>query len=520
MIFYSLSLVSLISITWALAAGIVWWWFREGRRFPPGPRPWPVIGNLNLLGKIPHRSLHKLSKTYESLMHLQFGSYNVVVANSPDMAKEFLKTHDSLFASRPQLAVGKYLTYNFSNLVWGSYGPHWRQGRKIFLTHLFSSKKLELYEYIRVEETKDFLTRLHGSRGQQIHIRDHLYRRNLSVIMRIVLGKKYFNDDSYQPSESSSAESIRTLGELQEMFDEFLILNGAFLIGDWIPWLAWLDLQGYVKRMKILRGKFDKFFDFVIKDHHQLARAGTGDHKERAKDMMDIILDLLDDSDIDVKLNIDSVKGFTLDLLSGGTDTSATTVEWAMAELMKNPEKIKKATQELDKVIGQERWVEEKDMPNLPYLDAIMKETMRLHPAATFLGQRLAMEDCQVKQYHISKGTLVLINIWSMGRDPTLWDSPEEFLPERFLNKAIDIKGHNFELLPFGSGRRICPGYTLGLKMIQSSLANLLHGFNWILPGQMSPQDLDMEDIYGITSPMKHPLVAVVQPRLPPRLYT
>lgn len=208
------------------------------------------------------------------------------------------------------------------------------------------------------------------------------------------------------------------------------------------------------------------------------------------------------------------------DLLGGGTDTAASSMEWAMAELMKNPDIIKKAMEELDRVIGPERWVEEEDMANLPYLDAVIKEALRLHPAATLLAPHLAMEDCQVKQYNISKGTIVMINTWSMGRDPTVWDSPEEFRPERFLNKAIDIKGKSFELLPFGSGRRMCPGYSLGLKMIQSSLANLLHGFNWTLPSHLNPEDLNMEEVHGLTTPRKHPLVAVLEPRLLPYLYT
>lgn len=273
-----------------------------------------------------------------------------------------------------------------------------------------------------------------------------------------------------------------------------------FAIGDWIPWLAWLDLNGYVKRMKTLGKKFDDFLELVINDH-MMDRTG---YQKGEKDVMDTLLDLLDDPDLDVKLSIDYVKGFTQELLSGGTDTSATTVEWAMAELMRNPEKIKKVCEELNKVVSPERWVEEKDMPNLPYLDAVIKETMRLHPAATLLAPHLAVEDCQVQNYNISKGTIVLINTWSMGRDPTLWDSPEEFYPERFLDKVIDITGKSFELLPFGSGRRMCPGYSLGIKLIQLSLGNLLHGFNWMLPGEMAPQDLDMEEVYGLTSPMKH----------------
>ncbi|CAM8906561.1 unnamed protein product [Rhodiola kirilowii] len=519
--------VSAIPITWPVALFLVWLiaklLLRGGNRresIPPGPKPWPVIGNLNLIGQIPHQSLHKLSETHGPLMQLKFGSSNVIVTNSPDMAKEFLKTHDSTFASRPRLAAGKYTLYNFSDVTWASYGPHWRQGRKVFLTHLFSSKRLDSYEYIRVEEIRDFLARLYESRGQRVRIKDYLFRTNLSIMTRVVLGKKYYSSDLdlEHPKEKSASANESTVSpeELQEMLEELVLLNGVFVIGDWIPWLARLDLEGYVRRMKNLSKKLDKFLNTVIQEH-KMAR--TIHQKDEEKDMTNVLLDLIDDPDLEVKWSNDNIKGFTLNLLAGGTDTAATTVEWAIAELMKNPEKINKANEELDRIIGQERWVEEKDIPDLPYLDAIMKETMRLHPPATLLAPHLALEDCQVKQYHISKDTLVLINVWSMGRDPTIWDSPEEFCPERFLNKAIDVKGKNFELLPFGSGRRMCPGYSLGLKMIQSSLANLLHGFSWSLPKELKLEDLNMDEIYGLTTPRKHPLVNVLEPRLPAHLY-
>ena len=194
-------------------------------------------------------------------------------------------------------------------------------------------------------------------------------------------------------------------------------------------------------------------------------------------------------------------------------------MEWAISELLRKPEIIEKATEELDKVIGRERWVEEKDIVNLPYIDSIVKETMRLHPVAPMLVPRFSREDSRIAGYDIPKDTRVLVNVWTIGRDPSLWDNPNEFVPERFLGKDIDVKGHDFELLPFGSGRRMCPGYSLGLKVIQSSLANLLHGFTWKLPENMKKEDLDMTEIFGLSTPRKIPLVTVVEPRLPSHLY-
>ena len=170
-------------------------------------------------------------------------------------------------------------------------------------------------------------------------------------------------------------------------------------------------------------------------------------------------------------------------------------------------------------MIGRERWVEEKDIVNLPFIDAIVKETMRLHPVVPMLVPRLAREDVKVAGYDIPKGTRALVSVWTIGRDPELWEKPNEFYPERFIGKSIDVKGHDFELLPFGAGRRMCPGYSLGLKVIQSSLANLLHGFAWKLPGNTRKEDLNMEEIFGLSTPRKFPLEAVVEPRLAPHLY-
>ncbi|XP_059640780.1 trimethyltridecatetraene synthase-like [Cornus florida] len=475
---------------------------------PPGPKPWPIIGNLNLIGSLPHRSIHGLSQKYGPIMQLKFGSFPVVVGSSVDMAKVFLKTMDVTFASRPKNAAGKYTTYNYSDITWSPYGPYWRQARKMCLMELFSVKRLESYEYIRTEEMNSLLQDLYKSSGKPVTLKDHLSTVSLNVISRMVLGKRYLDETD---------NDVVSPDEFKKMLDELFLLNGVFNIGDSIPWIDFLDLQGYIKRMKTLSKKFDRFLEYVL-DEHNARRKEVENYV--ATDMVDVLLQLADDPDLEVKLERHGVKAFTQDLLAGGTESSAVTVEWAISELLKKPEIFKKATEELDRVIGKERWVKEKDMPSLPYIEAIIKETMRLHPVAPMLVPRLAREDCKVAGYDISKGTQVLVNVWTIGRDPALWDNPNEFCPDRFIGKAIDVKGQDFELLPFGSGRRMCPGYSLGLKVIQSSLANLLHGFTWRLPDDMKVEDLNMEEIFGLSTPKKFPLDTVVEPRLPLRMYS
>ncbi|KAH6802332.1 hypothetical protein C2S51_033778 [Perilla frutescens var. frutescens] len=393
-------------------------WRRE-QKLPPGPKPWRIIGNMNLFGSIPHQSLHSLSKKYGEIMLLKLGKFPVVIASSPQMAKQFLNVHDKNFATRPALAAGKHISYNYSDMAWAPYGPYWKQARKIYLHEVFTAKRLEFFDPIRVEERCNLLSSLRSVSltGKPVLLRPHLSRYTLSTISRMALSNKYF-------SKSDELE------ELQHMIDEWFFLAG--------------------------------------------------------------------------------------DLVLGGTDTAATAVEWALHEILRHSGIIEKAKEELDRVIGRERWVEENDFPHLPYIDAVIMETFRLHPLATLLAPRCAIEDCNVAGYHVPKGALVMINAWSIGRDPESWESPEEFVPERFVGKEIDILGSNFAMLTFGLGRRRCPGYSLGLKLIRTTLANLLHGYDMRL---MAEDAVSMEEEYGLATRPKHPISTVMRPTLPPHLY-
>jgi cytochrome P450 len=269
-------------------------------KFPPGPKPWPIIGSLNLIGSHPPQSLHKLAQKYGPIMQLKFGSFIVVVASSSEMAKQFLKTHDHVFASRPSSAAAKCIAY--LNITWSPAGPHWRHGRKIFLSELFNSKRLESYQYIRVEEMRTFVSHLCTLSGKPIMLKEHLFHLNLNIISRIVLGKKYVSGSKHE-------NSIVTLEKFHDMLNELFFLNGVFNIGDWIQWLDFLDLQGYVKRMKALQKKFDQFLDHVF-DEHKAKKEGEKEYFV-PKDMVDLLLQMADDPNVDANLTYDSMKAFT-----------------------------------------------------------------------------------------------------------------------------------------------------------------------------------------------------------------
>jgi len=480
---------------------------RPSVKLPPGPRAWPIIGNLNLMGKLPHRSLDRLSKTHGPLMYIRLGSIPCVVASSAEMAREFLQTHDLTFSSRPQVASGKYTTYNYSDITWSPYGEYFRLARKVCLMELFSAKRLESFEYIRVEEVARMLGSVFETcqRGLPVEIRKETYGVSNNIISRMALGRRYFDKE---------AGNKMRLEEMKEMLEEFFLLNGVFNIVDFIPWLGWLDLQGYVGRMKKLSERLDVFLEEVVEEHD---RRRKGVENYVAKDMMDVLLKQADDPQLN--LSRIKVKAFTLDIIAGGTETSATLVEWGLSELLKKPEMLERATKELDRVVGRERWVEEKDMGGLEYVQWIVKETMRLHPVAPLLVPHLSTQRCRIAGYDIPANTRVFVNVWSIGRDDQSWENPNEFRPERFKGSTVDVMGRDYELLPFGSGRRMCPGNSLGLKVVQIALANLIHGFQWKLPDGQSPKDLDMGEIFGLSTSKTCPLVAMARPRLPSHLY-
>lgn len=484
-------------------------------RLPPGPRPWPVIGNLNLIGPLPHHSVHELSKRYGPLMSLRFGSFPVVVASSVDTARLILKTHDLAFIDRPQTAAGRYTTYNCAGLFYQPYGAYWRQARRLCQAELFSARRLMSLEHVRSDEVRAMLSDLRAAASapagghDAVTLREHLYMVNLSVVSRMLLGKKYVVEGSSSPA---------TPEEFRWLIDEHFFLNGVLNVADMIPWLSPLDPQGYVKRMKRSAKMLDRFLEHVVDEHNERRRREGEDFV--AMDMMDVLLELADDpSQLEVPITRDNVKGFTLDLMGGGTDTSAVTVEWAMSELLRNPEVLAKATEELDRVVGRNRLVAEGDIPSLPYLDAVVKETLRLHPVAPLLTPRLCREDVSVGGYDIPAGARVFVNAWAIGRDPAVWEAPLEFRPERFAGSGVDVKGQHFELLPFGSGRRMCPGMGLALRMVPTILGNLLHAFAWRLPDGVAAEELGMEETFGLTVPRLVPLQAVAEPKLPARLY-
>ncbi|CAN1288134.1 Cytochrome P450 98A3, partial [Linum perenne] len=207
------------------------------------------------------------------------------------------------------------------------------------------------------------------------------------------------------------------------------------------------------------------------------------------------------------------------DMITAGMDTTAISSEWAMAEIVKHPRVQQKLHEEMDRVIGFERVMTEADFSSLPYLQCVVKESLRLHPPTPLMLPHRSNANVKIGGYDIPKGSNVHVNVWAVARDPAAWKEPLEFKPERFLEEDVDMKGHDYRLLPFGAGRRVCPGAQLGINLVTSMLGHLLHHFQWSPPEGVKPEEIDMSENPGLVTYMRTPLQAVATPRLPSHLY-
>ncbi|XP_047330749.1 flavonoid 3'-monooxygenase-like [Impatiens glandulifera] len=489
----------------------------DRRRLPPGPRPWPVIGNLPHLGPMPHHSLAAMAKTYGPLMHLRLGQVHVVVAASASVAAQFLKKHDANFSSRPPNSGAKHIAYNYQDLVFAPYGPRWRMLRKICSVHLFSTKALDDFRHVRQEEIATLTKVLTNAAGRtEVNLGQLLTVCTTNALARQMLGKRVFSDGSNGVDPKSD--------DFKGMVVELMVLAGVFNIGDFIPGLDWLDLQGIASKMKKLHSRFDAFLSEILEEHKTHLHGGAD---KNSTDLLSTLLLLKDSTDADAgdggKLTDTEIKALLLDLFTAGTDTSASTTEWAIAELIRHPKVMTQLQLEMDTVVGRNRLVSEADLPQLPYLQAVIKEVFRMHPSTPLSLPRMAAEECEIDGYIIPKGSTLLMNVWAISRDPKSWADPLEFKPERFLpggeKSNADIRGNDFEVIPFGAGRRICAGMSLGLRMVQILTASLVHAFDWGLPNGLLAEKLNMDEAYGLTLQRASPLVVHPKPRLDAHVY-
>ncbi|XP_042503364.1 geraniol 8-hydroxylase-like [Macadamia integrifolia] len=464
------------------------------KRLPPGPVPLPIVGSLFELGNKPNESLARLAQTYGPLMTLKLGHVTTVVASTANMAKEVLQTHDQALAGRMVLDAVRALNHYQASVIWLSPSSRWRNLRKLCNNQIFTSQRLNASESLRRQKIEELVTHVRESAqmGRPVDIGQSAFATSLNL-----LSNTMFSLDLARP-ESDTAQDFKAV--VRRIMEE----AGKPNLSDYFPILRPLDLQGIKRSMTIYVGRLYKVFDEII-DQRLVSRASLPS-PTRNNDLLDILLD----QDSSSEFSRHDIKSLFGDIFVAGTDTTSTTLEWAMAELLHKPESMVKAQLELQENVGDRKPMEETDVARLPYLQAVVKETLRLHPPAPLLLPHKAEAEVEICGFTVPKDAQVLVNVWTIERDPSIWTNPDSFVPERFLGSSgIDVRGRDFELTPFGAGRRICPGMPLALSMVHLMLAALLHSFDWKIEGGISPNDMDMADKFGITLEKALPLRAI-----------
>ncbi|MBA0780579.1 hypothetical protein Gotri_004665 [Gossypium trilobum] len=466
-------------------------------RLPPSPPSLPLIGHLHMLmfdNSAPHLFLYKLSQKYGPLMFLRFGFRPTLVVSSARMAEEVMKTHDLDFCSRPNLCAARKLSYNASDLSFSPYNHYWREMRKVCVVHLFS--RVQKYRHIREDEVARLIEKIcqFSIDSKPINLSEAIMCFSSLIICRVGFGKRY---------DEQGIESSR----FHRLLKESQALLSSFCFTDYFPFMGWADrFMGFLNRLEITFKEFDTFFQELIDEH-----LDSNKLKSEQEDIVDVLLRIRTDHNFSFEPTIDHIKAILMDIFIAGTDTAAATMIWVMSFLMKNPKCLKKAQVEVRDLVGEKGFVNEDDVQGLIYLKAVIKETFRLQPVAPLLLPRETRRKCSIGGYEVPDKTLVYVNAWAIGREPEAWENPQDFCPERFIGSSIDYKGLNFNLIPFGAGRRVCPGMHMGVAEVELGLANLLYRFDWEMPNGMNREDLDFDAVHGLTTHTKNALI--LQPK-------
>lgn len=438
---------------------------------------------------MPHQGLAKLSHKHGPLMHIKLGALSTIVVSSPDMAKEVMKTHDINFANRPYLLAADVITYGSKGMSFSPYGSYWRQMRKICTFELLTPKRVESFQSIRQEEVSNLVREIGSSEGSSMNLSKMINSFSYGLTSRVAFGAKSKDQEAY----------------IAVMKDVSKVVAGLSL-ADLYPIKVLQVLTGLKSKVEKLHQEVDRILEKIVRDH----RDTSSETKEKTgEDLVDVLLRLQKQNNLEHPLSDNVIKATILDIFSAGSGTSAKTSEWAMSELIKNPRVMEKAQAEVRRVFGETGHVDESKLHELKYLKSVIKETLRLHIPVPLLLPRECSERCEINGYEIPAKSKVIVNGWAIGRDPNYWNDAEKFYPERFLDSSVDYKGADFEFIPFGAGRRMCPGSTFGIANVELLLANLVFHFDWKMPNGNKPEELDMSESFGLSVRRKHDLYLI-----------
>ncbi|MCD7466180.1 hypothetical protein HAX54_002624 [Datura stramonium] len=480
----------LLLFSWALYQG------RNKKKLPPGPIPLPLIGNLhNIFGVPPHKSIEKLANKYGPIMSLKLGRLPTVVISSSAVAKEAVKKHDSAFSSKTSKDAVEADNHHQFSVVWLPVDSTRRKNlRTLLRSCIFSANRLDANQDLRSSKIGELVAycRRCSQTGEPVD-----FGLAASDIAINVLSNTIFSGDLVDLCEKSEKK-------FKDVIRSITYQVGKFNIVDFFPVLKCIDPQGINRSTCTASANLFRIFGVFIDE--RLEQRKNKSQQSNTKDVLDILLNMSDEKDANDNIAMDrnQIEHLCLDLFIAGTDSSSAILEWSMLELMKNPHAMKKAKAELAQVVDKKRAIKEAELVRLPYLHCILKETFRMHPPVPFLSRK-AEKDIELCGYFIPKGSQVIFNIFSIGRDPAIWEDPLLFKPERFWgSNNMDIRGQDdFKLIPFGVGRRICPAISLAMRTVSTMLGSLLNSFDWVVEGD---NDLDAEEKSGLIVGKLHPL--------------
>ncbi|KAF5792629.1 putative flavonoid 3'-monooxygenase [Helianthus annuus] len=451
----------------------------------PGPSGIPLLGLLfAFTSSLTHRTLAKLSTAFNAkpLMAFSVGLTRFVISSSPDTAKEILNSSD--FADRPIKESAYELLFHRA-MGFAPYGDYWRSLRRISATHLFSPKRVAGFGVFRETIGLKMVGQVLSTMEQNgvVEVKKILHFGSLNNVMMSVFGRLYdFGENGGEGCE------------LEELVSEGYELLGIFNWSDHFPVVSWFDLQGVRKRCRKLVSKVNVFVKEIIMQHREKRASGA----PSSGDFVDVLLDLESEN----KFSDGDMIAVLWEMIFRGTDTVAILLEWILARMVLHPDIQAKAQSEIDRVTGG-RPVTDSDLDNLPYLQAIVKETLRMHPPGPLLSwARLATQDTVVGPHMVPAGTTAMVNMWAITHDERVWSEPSRFNPDRFLTEEVAIMGSDLRLAPFGAGRRVCPGKALGITTVHLWLAQMLQKFKWVEAGSV-----DLSECLKLSLEMKKPLV-------------
>ncbi|KAM5565785.1 hypothetical protein ABKV19_019686 [Rosa sericea] len=474
------------------------------KNLPPSPPCLPIIGHLHLLRQPIHRTLESLSAKYGKIQLLRWGSRRVVLVSSPSIVEECFTKHDTAFSNRPLLLAGKHFHYNYTTVVVAPYGDLWRNLRRVMTLEIFSSSRMAMFSSIRQGEVRlllDQISKSCGSGMTKVELKSKCIHLPFNVMTMMIVGKRYYGEDV---GDAEEAKNFR------EAVTDAIELNSSANLGDFLPFLQWGDFSGLEKKMVSVMAKMDCFLQAMVSDRREILSSNCHQNKGGGGVRKLLIDNLLLLQQTEPELYTDEIiKGIILALLVVGTETDSTTLEWAMSLLLNHPDQLDQVKAEIDFKVGQGRLLDEQDLPNLNYLQNVINETLRLYPPIPLLGVREASEDCVVGGFDVPCGAMMVINAWAIHRDPELWNEPTKFKPERFEGWSGEGP-QGYKLIPFGGGRRGCPGAGLANRFIGLVLGSLIQSFEW---ERISEEKVDMSEGLGLTMPKIKPLEALCKPR-------